>query len=472
MYKTYHSVQDIDKILEKSKNIFFIGIGGVSMSSLAHISAEKGLNVKGSDRTMSPITQKLEEQNIEIFYEHKAENVKGCDAVVYTAAISEDNPELVYAKEHGIELIYRADYLGYIMSKYEYRVGVSGMHGKSTATSMTSHIFLNAKVNPTVILGAVMKELEGGTYRRGSEKYFIMEACEYCDSFLSFTPNIAVVLNIEMDHPDYFKDLEHIKDSFRKYISIADNGFAVVNWDDCNVRDISANYKGKLIKFGINSEDLDYKAVNISYENGKPCFDIIKGEKTLARINLSVTGEHNIMNALASTAVADICNIEAEDIKRGLESYSGADRRMEYKGKICGGKADLYEDYAHHPTEIKATLKGAKMLAKNDVWCVFQPHTYTRTAELFEDFAKSFSGVKPIFADIYAAREINTTGISSKHLADRIDGALYLDSFEKIADYLKENVAHDDMVIIMGAGDVNQICTLFGESENDKKVNA
>ncbi len=463
MYKSLHTRKEIENILKNSKKIFFIGIGGVSMSSLAHISADNGFCVLGSDRTPSLATAKLEEHGIKIFYGHSAENVKGSDAVVYTAAIPEDNPELVFARENGIPLIYRADYLGYIMSRYENRIGISGMHGKSTATSMSAQVFLSAGADPTVVSGAQMKELEGKAYRTGCDKYFIMEACEYCDSFLSFAPNIAVVLNIEMDHPDYFKDLNHIKKSFGEYLSIADDGYAIVNWDDENVREVTREYRGKLIKFGIKSEGLDFRAENISFEGAYPVFDIVKRGSFIARVKLSVTGEHNIMNALAAAAAADICGIDAQSIKEGLGKYTGAERRMEYKGKICGGKADMYEDYAHHPTEIRATLKGAKMLAGRGLWCVYQPHTYSRTAELFDEFVKSFDGVKTIFADIYAAREINTTKISSEDLAGKVAGALYFDSFEKIAGYLKENVSEGETVIIMGAGDVNKICDLLKE---------
>ena len=468
MYKTAYTKEQIEEILKTAKKIFFIGIGGVSMSSLAHISAENGYEVSGSDRNFSAMTERLEAHGIKIYYRHDENNVRGCDAVIYTAAIPETNPEFAYARECGIPLIYRADYLGYIMSKYERRIGISGMHGKSTATSMTAHIFLAADANPTVVSGAVLDELEGGTYRNGSDKYFIMEACEYCDSFLSFDPNIAVVLNIEMDHPDYFKDLEHIKNSFSKYVSIAKGGYAVVNWDDENVREALRDYTdGKLIKFGMKSDGLDYRAVNITYDGPRPSFDIIKGTELFAHIKLSVPGTHNIMNALAAACSADLCGIDAQSIAKGLESYKGAARRMEYKGKICGGKADMYDDYAHHPTEIKATLAGAKKMTDGDIWCVYQPHTYTRTAELFDEFVTSFDGVRVIFADIYAAREINTIGISSKDLADKIKGAVYIADFDEIAEHIKNNVKSGDIVIIMGAGDINKVCDLLAERKSD-----
>ncbi|MBE6605716.1 MAG: UDP-N-acetylmuramate--L-alanine ligase [Ruminococcaceae bacterium] len=463
MYKCMHTREEIESILKNSKNIFFIGIGGVSMSSLAHISAKSGFCVSGSDRTESDVTKALEECGVKVFYKHCADNVKGADAVVYTAAIRDDNPELVYAGENSIPIIYRADYLGYIMSKHKNRIGISGMHGKSTATSMTSLVFLEAGVDPTVVSGAKLNQLEGGAYRTGSKEHFIMEACEYCDSFLSFTPNIAVVLNVEMDHPDYFKDLDQIKSSFSRFVSIADEGCAVVNWDDENVRETVRDYKGRLVKFGRESQGLDYTAENIRYEGAYPVFDIKKPAGTIENIKLCVTGEHNIMNALAAAAVADICGIGEESIRMGLAKYTGAARRMEYKGKICAGKADMYEDYAHHPTEIRATLKGAKKLAAGTLWCVYQPHTYSRTAELFDEFTSSFGGVKTIFADIFAARETNTTGISSKDLADKTENSVYIDSFEGIVMYLRANVKEGETVIIMGAGDINKVCGMLKE---------
>ncbi len=461
MYKTSYTREQIEKILENSEKIFFIGIGGVSMSSLAHISAENNFKVSGSDRNKTSVTEKLESDGIEIFYTHDAKNIEGADVVVYTAAISETNPEFRAAIEKHIPLIYRADYLGYIMSKYNTRVGISGMHGKSTVTSMTAQIFIDAGVDPTVVSGAAMKSLEGDTYRRGAQSYFIMEACEYCDSFLSFTPNIAVVLNIEMDHPDYFEDLDHIKRSFCKYLEIANDGYAVVNWDDVNVRECASKYKGKLVKIGKKSQGLDYLAENITYVNGYPEYDLIKNGEKKAHIKLNVTGEHNIMNSLAAACVADICKIPSEDIERGLLNFSGAARRMEYRGEIFGGRARLYDDYAHHPTEIKSTLNGAKKAFTNNIWCVYQPHTYSRTAELFDEFTKSFDGVNVIFTKIYAARETNTTSINDEDLALKTKGSVYIEAFEKIADYLYENAKSGDTVIVMGAGDIIKLSEIL-----------
>ncbi len=460
MYKTTHSPEEIEAILKNSGHIFFIGIGGVSMSSLAHISIEAGFEVSGSDRVSSPATDKLVAAGVKVFIGHNEKNIDTADAVVYTAAIPESNPELCAAKSAGIPLIYRADYLGYIMSRYKTRIGISGMHGKSTATSMTTGVFMAANADPTVVSGAATPELDGYAYRTGADSFFIMEACEYCDSFLSFTPNIAVVLNIEMDHPDYFKDIEQIKDSFRRYISIAKGGYAVINGDDPLSVEVARDFDGKVITFGIGSDGLDYTAKNIDTADGCPEFDVFAHGNLFTHVKLGVTGDHNIMNALASAAVADICGLSPDAVRRGLEGFRGASRRMEYRGKVFG-KASLYDDYAHHPTEIKATLNGAIKAAKGDVWCVYQPHTYTRTAELFEEFTRSFDGVKAIFADIYAAREVNTTGISSQMLADKIPGAVYIESFEKIAAYLEENIKDGDTVIVMGAGDIIKLSDIM-----------
>ena len=468
MYKTTHSPEEIKAILSRSGHIFFIGIGGVSMSSLAHISLEAGFRVSGSDRVSSEVADKLKLAGAKVFIGHDAKNIDGADAVVYTAAIPDTNPELCAAKEAGIPLIYRADYLGYIMSRYKTRIGISGMHGKSTATSMTTGVFMAAEADPTVVSGAVAPELDGYAYRTGADNYFIMEACEYCDSFLSFTPNIAVVLNVEMDHPDYFKDIEQIKDSFRRYISIAAGGYAVINGDDPLSLEVAEGFDGTVVTFGLG-DGLDYTAKNIDSSDGYSEFDIFAHGKLFTRVKLGVTGDHNIMNALAAAAVADICGLPSEAVKRGLESFRGASRRMESRGKIFGGRAELYDDYAHHPTEIKATLKGALKAARGDVWCVYQPHTFTRTAELFDEFTRSFDGVKAIFADIYAAREVNTTGISSKMLADRVSGAVYLESFEKIAEHLDKNVKDGDTVIVMGAGDIVKLSDIIlknGENKN------
>ena len=394
------------------------------------------------------------------------------DCIDYTAAITPDNAELALAlkmdKTGEKFCVYRADFLGFLMSKYKKRIGVSGMHGKSTTTSMISHVFLAADCDPTIVSGAELEAI-GGAFRLGGMDSFIMEACEYQDSFLSFTPNIAVVLNIDMDHPDYFSGLDQIIRSFEKYLSIADNGHAVLNADCDNVLKAAKNYKGTRVTFGIE-RPADFTASNISFTDGKANFDILKYGKHFTSVKLNVTGRHNIMNALATCAAADIAGVPAVDIAAGLESFTGAKRRMELRGNvrgtISGAAVPLYDDYAHHPTEILATLQGALESGYKRVITVFQPHTYSRTNELFEEFARVFSeytkkGGKLILADIYAARETNTLNVSSELLASKIDGAIYLPTFEAIAQKLKSELTDGDMLIIMGAGDIINIDSLL-----------
>ncbi len=457
---THFGANNISYKLKNCKSIFFIGVGGINMSSLAHISHELGFRVGGSDRTKTALTERLRESGIDVIYEHKRENVENYDAVVYTVAIGEDNPEFVRAGERGIPCISRADFLGYIMTGYAHRIGVSGMHGKSTCTSMLAHVFMACGADPTVMSGAELPEM-GGAYRIGAKEHFVFEACEYMDSFLSFYPSVAVVLNIEMDHVDYFHSMDQINDSFlnfagRTLLSDGDR-CAVLNFDDENVAKIASSYAGKVISFGVKSTSAKYRAYNVSYRCGHPEFDILCDGKFLCRVKLSVPGEHNVYNATAAFAAAHSLGLDPDGIVAGLESFVGAKRRMEFKGKLNG--ADVYDDYGHHPTEVASTLSGVAKMDYERVWCVYQPHTYSRTAELLEEFAASFeSADRVIFADIYAAREENTYGISSARLADLVgEKAEHIDSFEKIAKELRENVEPGDVVIVMGAGDIYKV---------------
>lgn len=466
MYTSYEK-SALDRIFDTPRRVYFIGIGGISMSSLAHIAMSMGMKVGGYDRTESHITRALAADGAEIFYELSESHIEDYDVIVYTAAIARDNEELAPALEYDRRgekfCIYRADFLGWLMSKSKNRIGVSGMHGKSTATSMISHIFLAAELDPTIVSGAELEAI-GGAYRIGKGDSFIMEACEYQDSFLSFTPNIAVVLNIDMDHPDYFKDLEQIITSFRNYLSIASDGYAVVNWDCENVRRACEGYRGKLIRFGY-SEDADFRPENISMNCGRAEFDVMKNGELFTHVKLSVSGEHNIMNALASAAAADICHVSPEAVSAGLGGFGGTKRRMELRGSVSGlpegVEVPLYDDYAHHPTEIRATVAGALKYGYDRVFVVFQPHTYSRTYRLYREFAESFGGVNLILADIYAAREENVFGVSSEALAGEIPGAIYLPSNEKIAEYLRKNLRAGDMLIVMGAGDIIKLDELL-----------
>lgn len=453
------NIETICEVLANADKLHFIGIGGISMSSLAMIAIDSGLTVTGSDRAPSDLCLKLEKAGAKITYGHAAENVDGADAVVYTAAVKDDNPEMMRAKELGIPLLKRAEFLGYIMKDYRNRIGVAGMHGKSTTTSMLSQIFMESTVNPTIVSGAELGILDGA-YHVGGREHFIFEACEYTDSFLSFLPTVAVVLNIDRDHVDYFLSMEQTIDSFKRYINLADT--AVVNWDDAHVRVACEGYKGNLVKCGFKSEGLDYAAENISYDKGFGEFDIICHGALLGHVKLSVPGEHSVLDALCAAASSHISGIDFESIRLGLLAFTGAHRRFEKTGTFAGG-IDVYDDYAHHPSEIETTLRGAAKRGYREIWCVFQPHTYSRTAGLFDEIARAFGDVDHvIFADIYAARETNTFGVSSEMLAAAVgDKGLYVGGFEAIADYLRKNAQKGDLVITMGAGDVYKIGTML-----------
>lgn len=459
---THYGYKKIKALINGKKNLFFLGIGGISMCSLAHISHLRGYNVSGYDTTKKSLTDKLEEMGIKIHFQSNIDNVKDSDLVIYTIAMPADTPEYIYAQTHGIPCISRADYLGYIMSTYKHRIGVSGIHGKSTTTNMTAKIFLDAEVDPTIFSGAILREL-GSEHRIGGDEYFIFEACEYKDSFLDFNPTVAVVLNIEMDHVDYFKSIEQIEDSFSAYMNrTEDGGCVVINCDDPLVIKSANRYSGRIVTFAIENTDADYRAENISFNKGRAEFDIMYHGKFLCRAVLSVPGEHIVYDALASAAAAYECGINPDAIEKGLCNFVGAERRMEFRGKISETGTDVYEDYAHHPTEIKTTLKGAKQMGYDRVICVFQPHTYSRTSELFHDFTEALKEADIVLlADIYAARESNIYGVSSEMLSKQIDGSKYLESLPKIADYVKSIAKSDDMVMIMGAGDINNLCELL-----------
>lgn len=465
---THLGAEAIGKALAECKSVFFIGAGGINMSSLAIITKRRGYRVGGSDRTRTELTERLEACGIEMHYAHDESNLDGYDAVVYTVAISPDNPEYVRAGREGLLCVSRADYLGYIMTGYKNRIGVCGMHGKSTCTSMCAQVFMDADTDPTVLSGAELASMNGA-FRIGGENYFIFEACEYMDSFLDFNPTIAVILNIEMDHVDYFHSMEQIRRSFAAFASLTGkNGYAVANADSENVRLALGGYEGKIITFGV-ANDADFRAVNLHYRKGKPDFDVLYKGKPFCHVTLCVTGEHNVYNALAACASAFLCGIAPQKISEGLENFHGAKRRMEMKGTLNG--ADVYDDYGHHPTEVKTTLDGVARMGYKNLWCVFQSHTYSRTAELFGDFVKAFeSADNVIFADIYAARETDTLGMSGSRLAEAVGKkAAYLGGNKEIADYLNKNVQSGDVLVIMGAGDIYKIFDLLNIEESEAK---
>lgn len=461
---THHGAERIREIMTacKSKEIFFLGAGGIMMSSLALLTHRAGYKTKGSDRGRSALTEKLERAGIEMFYGHSESNLApDCGAVVYTVAVSPDNPEYSSAIRRGIPTISRADYLGYIMTEYKNRVGIAGMHGKSTCTSMCAEIFLDAAHDacitaPTIVSGAEYESMEGA-YHLGEHDNFVFEACEYMDSFLDFNPTVAVLLNAEMEHVDYFKSIEQIRDSFAGYASLVGEGGTVIyNIDDENTVISASRVKARKISFGLNNP-ADVTAINIKCCKYPMEFDIVMYGETVTHVTLPSFGLHNVYNALAAFAAAYTCGISAEEIALGLGSFKGAKRRMEYKGTLSG--AQIYDDYGHHPTEIRATLEGAKTACDQRLVCVFQPHTFSRTAALADKFVEAFECADSvILTDIYAARETNESGMTSEKLAKMIgEKAAYGGDLDSTAECLRQTVREGDLVIVMGAGDVFKI---------------
>ena len=460
----------IENALKDCKAIYFIGIGGINMSSLAHISKKRGYKVGGSDRAKSALTERLRSEGIEIFYGHNENNLSGYDAVVYTVAISADNPEYVRARREGLLCISRADYLGYVMTGYGRRVGISGMHGKSTCTSMCAHTLIEGGADPTVLSGAELP-IMGGAYRVGGEENFLFEACEYMDSFLDFNPNVAVILNIEMDHVDYFRSMEQIRSSYSSFAALTgDDGYVIYNADDGDVCASLENYTGNKISFSVKDRDASLRAINIKSSNERYSFDAVEGETVVCHIDLSVTGEHNVYNALAAVAVCRLCGLDREGIEKGLHGFTGASRRMELKGRI--NKAPVYDDYGHHPTEVETTLRGAygNCAEGGRLFCLFQPHTYSRTKALLDDFARALRiADKVLVADIYAARETDSLGVSADLLAARVGGdAAACHSFSEAAELLARQLREGDAAVVMGAGDIYKVFELL-EFDEDKK---
>ena len=451
---THFGAIQINEMLKECNSIFFCGIGGINMSSLAHISLVNGMGVGGSDRTPSALTKRLEDEGVCIYYSHSATNIEDYDAFVYTVAIGEDNPEYVRAIERGIPVISRADYMGYLMTGYEKRIGVSGMHGKSTATSMCANMLIEANTNPTVLSGAVLAAMDGA-YRVGGREQFLFEACEYMDSFLDFNPNIAVILNIELDHVDYFKSLEHIKRSYRSFadIALSNGGCVVANGDDANVL-CALDGAENVVYFGIENKNATVRAEGIGEDGGKYFFDLLYNGKKICHIKLSVSGYHNVYNALATAAVGLICGLSCDLISSGIKSFTGAARRMELKGTVNGAR--VYDDYGHHPTEVATTLEGVrKMLDGGRLFCVFQSHTYSRTRALLDDFISALSVAdRVIVADIYAARELDTLGVTPELLAEKIEGGVACHGFSNIAKMLQNELSDGDIAVVMGAGDI------------------
>ena len=445
----------------KPIHIHFIGIGGISMSGLAEILHEEGFTISGSDSKESDLTKTLAAKGIKVIYGQSADNItSGIDLVVYTAAIHESNPEFAAAKAAGIPMLTRAELLGQIMDNYDYSIAVAGTHGKTTTTSMISEILLAAQTDPTISVGGILSSIHGNL-RVGDSEYFISEACEYTNSFLNFRPKYSIILNIEAEHLDFFKDIHDIRNSFHLFAkNTKENGAIIINGEIENYQEIVEGLAPQVITYGM-SDACDFYPADITF-NEKACANftaMYHGEKVMD-VALNVPGLHNVSNALAAIALALDLKISKEDILAGLSAFGGADRRFQYKGCVDG--VTVIDDYAHHPTEIRATLTAAEKYPHKRLVLVFQPHTYSRTKAFLNDFAEVLSMADVVvLADIYAAREKNTFGISSRDIEAKLKekgtDVHYFPSFTEIENFLLKNCINGDLLITMGAGNVDSI---------------
>ena len=435
----------LDKYLLPGKHIHLIGIGGVSMRPLGLVLRDKGMIVTGSDMNASVSTDELIAKGIAVHIGHRPENIEGADCIIRTAAAHNDNPEIAAARAQGIPVFERAQAWGLIMREYKNAICISGTHGKTTTTSMITHIFMEAHRDPTVMLGGYLPLLKAG-HRVGNGDTIIMESCEYCDSFLNFYPTVAIINNIEADHLDYFKDLEAVESSFRKFAGLVPRtGYVIANGDDENTVKTLADLH--YISFGIGQKN-DVHAENLSEDYRS--FDVYCFGKFYTHVHLNVYGRHNVYNALAAAAASYVMSIDGESVALGLASFTGAGRRMEFKGKYHG--ADIYDDYAHHPGELHDAVK---TMGYKRIIIAFQPHTYTRTKALFDDFVRELKRVDvAVLAEIYAAREQNTIGISSRDLARQIPNAVYFETLPEVAAHLRSIASEGDIILTVGAGDI------------------
>lgn len=451
-------------LLSDLHTVYFVGIGGVSMSSLALILQKRGIIVRGYDLHRSAVTEMLEQAGITIDCTHTLSALEAFDTVVYTAAVNDETaPELPYAREHGLRLLSRAELLGAVTRAYRHSVGVAGTHGKSTTTGMLAHIYLAYDRESSVIAGCHIPLIDS-SYRIGSSDRVVFEACEYKDSFLSMYPSLKVILNCKLDHVDYFKDIEQIKRSFRTYAETArsdkaDDNRTLCNLDCENTVDALRGLPN-VYTYSVQA-DADFCAKNLVFVDGCGRFDLYRdGVCVVPDIHLAVPGLHNVSDALAAGAAALLTDVSADAVKSGLESFHGVSRRFERKGEFHG--ALLVDDYAHHPDEIAVTLGTARTLGKKRILCVFQPHTYSRTAALLDDFAKALSLADKVYlAPIYPAREVNTYGISSEQLAEKLPDAEVYDDFASIADRLDHELCDGDLLITMGAGEAYKTADLL-----------
>ena len=436
----------IEKYLAPGKHVHLVGIGGVSMRPLGLVLKGMGMLVTGSDMNASVSTDELISKGIEVKIGHRAENIQGADCIIRTAAAHNDNPEIAAARASGIPVFERAQAWGEIMKSYKNAICISGTHGKTTTTSMVTHIMMEAESDPTVMIGGYLPLLHAG-HRVGSGDTIILESCKYCDSFLNFYPTLAVVLNIEEDHLDYFKDLDDIEDSFHKFAEISSHGI-LANGDDSNTMDAmkGLNYT----TFGLGEQNtIHVRNITDDYRS----YDVICNGEYYCHLNLGVVGKHNAINALAAAGTAWMLGVPGDVTARGLATFHGAGRRMEFKGKFNG--ADIYDDYAHHPGELAATFDAVRTMGYERVVVAFQPHTYSRTHALFNDFVEQLK--KPdqvVLAEIYAARERNTVGISSADLAEQIPGCIFCETLPEVTAWLQANARPGDLILTVGAGDI------------------
>lgn len=458
---------DLDRdILNKVKNIHFIGIGGSGMCPLAEILHAENYNIAGSDISEGDTLARIRSYGIEVYMGHRAENIDGAELVVYTSAVKHDNPELLAAQSKGIPTVERCEMLGLISDRYKKSVAVAGTHGKTTTTGMLTQVLVGSGYDPTAVIGGRLPYI-GGNGRVGSSEVMVCEACEYVDSFLELHPAISIILNIDADHLDYFGDLNGIKRSFKQFVSQTTE-LLVVNGDDENSCEVVADSKLPKLYFGFGNHN-DYYAENITAMPGaRQCFDLMHGGEKLATVHLSVPGKHNVLNALACATVAAYLGDDGEKIAKNLESFKGVHRRFEILGKKCG--ITVADDFAHHPTELTATLTAAMSMGFKTVWAVFQPHTYSRTAMLLDDFAKALSiADKVVLSEILPVREVNTYNIYSKDLAEKIDGCVWFKTFEEISDYVCENAGEGDLIITLGGGNVYMCANMIYKKLSEKE---
>lgn len=447
--------------LHNIKNVYFIGIGGSGMFPLAHILKEKGFNVSGADIYESDTLQKVRNLGIKVYTKHSEENIKGQDLIVFSAAIKETNPEIQAAKKAGIPIIERSVMLGLVFNKYKNSIGISGTHGKTTTTSMITSVLIDAGKQPTSVIGATLKKI-GGNSCIGSSDIIVAEACEYVDSFLQLNPAISVITNVDADHLDYFGTLENVIKSFREY-ALQTSGLVIYNGDSENTKKAIDNIPDETISYGLN-ENNDYCAKNIQFgkmQNAE--FDIVHGGKTVAQINLSVPGKHNIYNALAAYIVCSKMGVNKEDFEKSISNFTGAHRRFEILLKKDG--ITVADDFAHHPTEIESTLEAASKMGFKRVIAIFQPHTFSRTYMLQEEFAKALSiADEVIVSDILPVRETNTYGVKSTDLTDKIKNSHYIATFEEICEFIIKNAQNGDLILTLGGGNIYKCANMIAES--------